>query len=400
MMRFPEFEGEWEESRLGSVCVKIQDGNYGGDYPKPDEFVKEGIPFLTSKAIGKGGVLIEDNVDYISNEKHQLLKKAHLQLNDVLFTNRGANVGAIGFVDERISHGNIGPQLTLFRCKKDTIIPLYLKQIMTSNYVVKQVRSQDSGSAMNFFGIGATSKFKLVFPKLPEQEKIASFLSAVDKKIQQLTAKKELLDQYKKGVMQKIFSQEIRFTDENGKDYPDWEEKKLGDLGCINPRTPELPDKFVYIDLESVAKGRLLKEEIVFSRDAPSRAQRVMRKGDILFQMVRPYQKNNLFFNFDGDYVASTGYAQIRAKEDSMFLYQLLHNQPLVNLIIRSSTGSNYPAINSTDLNAITAKAPSICEQKKIGAFLQNIDKKIESVQNQLAKTQIFKKGLLQQLFV
>ncbi|MCK4829856.1 restriction endonuclease subunit S, partial [bacterium] len=244
------------------------------------------------------------------------------------------------------------------------------------------------------------STYHIASPTLPEQEKIASFLSAVDKKNQQLTAKKELLEQYKEGVMQKIFSQEIRFTDDNGGDYPEWEEKKLGDLGCINPRTPELPDKFVYIDLESVAKGRLLKEEIVFSHNAPSRAQRVMRKGDILFQMVRPYQKNNLLFNFDGDYVASTGYAQIRAKEDSMFLYLLLHNQPLVNLVIRSSTGSNYPAINSTDLNVIPIIVPSITEQKKIGAFLQNIDKKIESVQSQLIQTQTFKKELLQQMFV
>jgi len=107
-LRFPRFEGEWEAYSLGTSCTKIQDGNYGAEYPKANEFIDNGVPFLTSKAIGDDGKIIGSKIDYISNEKHMVLKKAQLKLYDVLFTNRGANVGAIGFVDESIAHGNIG----------------------------------------------------------------------------------------------------------------------------------------------------------------------------------------------------------------------------------------------------------------------------------------------------
>src|SRR5690606_40376361 len=83
------------------------------------------------------------------------------------------------------------------------------------------------------------------------------------------------------------------------------------------PKNEGLPSSFVYIDLESVENGRLLKEDFISKDGAPSRAQRVLSKNDVLFQMVRPYQKNNLFFDKEGKYVASTGYAQIRTKQNS-----------------------------------------------------------------------------------
>jgi len=200
--------------------------------------------------------------------------------------------------------------------------------------------------------------------------------------------------------MQKIFSQEIRFKDDDGNDYPDWEEKRLGDLADFNPKSNELPERFVYIDLESVKKGRLLKETEIELSTAPSRAQRLLAKDDILFQTVRPYQRNNYHFMLDGFYVASTGYAQIRAKYDARFLFHLLQHQPLVNLVIRWSTGSNYPAVNSSDLKRILHRVPTKTEQKKIGAFLSNIEKKMESLLMQMQQIHQFKKGLLQQMFV
>ncbi len=387
-LRFPSYKGNWEESRLGNVCVKIQDGNYGGDYPKSDEFVKEGVPFLTSKAIGKDGVLIEDKIDYISNEKHQLLKKAHLQLNDVLFTNRGANVGAIGFVDKRISHGNIGPQLTLFRCKQEAIIPSYLKQIMTSNFVVKQVRSQDSGSAMNFFGIGATSKFKLVFPTLPEQEKIASFLSAVDKKIAQLSRKKELLEQYKKGVMQKIFSQQIRFTDDNGKGYPDWQEKKLGELckirtGKLDVNAMDGNGKYRFY---TCAKDFYMIDEYAFDTEALLVSGNGANVGYIHYYKGKfnAYQRTYVLDCFT---------------EVIQFIKRSLEKN-LAERINREKNEGNTPYIILSTLSDMTIALPHKVEQQKIASFLTSIDKKIESVQTQLTHTKTFKRGLLQQMFV
>lgn len=153
----------------------------------------------------------------------------------------------------------------------------------------------------------------------------------------------------------------------------------MGDICDINPKNENLPNTFIYIDLESVVDGSLQKENTVLKEEAPSRAQRILFKNDILFQMVRPYQKNNLFFDKDGDFVASTGYAQIRTKENSQFIFQYLHNQNFVDKVIERCTGTSYPAINSSDLGKIKIAIPKLEEQKKIGDFLNIISQRILS---------------------
>ena len=211
--RLPGFDGEWEEKMLGELCEKIQDGNYGESYPKRDEFISFGIPFLTSKAIGKNGILIESKIDYISLGKHKELLKAHLQIADILFTNRGASVGAIGYVDKRISHGNIGPQLTLIRANKSMVSSRFLFHSLKSDSVQKQINSNDSGSAMNFFGIGETSKFKIQFPlKIEEQKAIAQIFSDMDAELEQLEAKKVKYQQIKQGMMQELLTGKTRLV--------------------------------------------------------------------------------------------------------------------------------------------------------------------------------------------
>lgn len=239
------------------------------------------------------------------------------------------------------------------------------------------------------------------FPISNEQTKIANFHTAIDKRITLLQKKKAELERYKKGLMQKLFSQTIRFKDEKGNDFPDWEEKKLGEVGLINPKCQELPNSFIYIDIESVTKGQLVKEDTILKKDAPSRAQRLLKKGDILYQMVRPYQKNNFLFSLDqSNYVASTGYAQIRTKEETAFLFHLLHTESFVNKVIERCTGTSYPAINSSDLGEIKVNIPIRHEQQKIASFLSAIDQKIEHTAVQVEKMQAWKKGLLQRMFV
>ncbi|UTG60551.1 restriction endonuclease subunit S [Elizabethkingia anophelis] len=159
----------------------------------------------------------------------------------------------------------------------------------------------------------------------------------------------------------------------------EWEVKKLGDVCEINPKNSTLPNSFVYIDLESVIDGVLIKENKITSYEAPSRAQRILRSEDILFQMVRPYQKNNFFFNLSGNYVASTGYAQIRTIQNPRFIFQYLHNQKFVDKVIERCTGTSYPAINSTDLSEINLSVPLMDEQEKISSFLFSIDKRIQT---------------------
>lgn len=138
----------------------------------------------------------------------------------------------------------------------------------------------------------------------------------------------------------------LRFKDENKADYPEWEIGELKQFCQVNPKAENLPDEFIYIDLESVESGQLLKESLILLEDAPSRAQRLLQVNDVLFQMVRPYQQNNLFFDKVGQYVASTGYAQIRTTENPKFLYYCLHVQEFVSEVMNRCTGTSYPAIN------------------------------------------------------
>lgn len=181
----------------------------------------------------------------------------------------------------------------------------------------------------------------------------------------------------------------------------EWIIKKLNDVSDVNPKTRELPEKFVYIDLDSVNHGILTKFNQITKNEAPSRAQRCLNVNDILFQTVRPYQMNNLFFElYDGEYVASTGYAQIKSKIVPKFLYYYLHYNKFVNEVLNRCTGTSYPAINSNDLKKIKIKIPSSSnEQRLIGDLFYKLDQKIELLKDKYNYYQDFKKFLMQQIF-
>ena len=180
-----------------------------------------------------------------------------------------------------------------------------------------------------------------------------------------------------------------------------WEKKRIKDFCEVNPKTEELEDEFIYIDLESVSKGCLLSKNIISKTNAPSRAQRVLKNNDILFQCVRPYQMNNLLFNAenaDFQYVASTGYAQIRTQENSSFVYQLLHSSKFNKEVMLRCTGSSYPAISSSDLEDIEVYICGVEEQQKIGYFLDLIDRRI-AVQNKIiSDLKVLKKELCRKM--
>lgn len=187
---------------------------------------------------------------------------------------------------------------------------------------------------------------------------------------------------------------EIRYDDFEG----DWEEKYLKDACIINPKT-EIPEIFNYIDLESVNSGILTDTQKINKKDAPSRAQRKLDKQDILFATVRPYQQNNYYFNLDGTYVASTGYAQIKANENSQYLYYFLHTKQFLKEVMKRCTGTSYPAINSNDLKTIKIKIPSNKEQEKIASLLSYLDQKIELMEKTLKQNIKEKTYYLQNLF-
>lgn len=379
-LRFQKFSGEWEGKKFGALFSVNM-----GQSPSSHNYTEN----------SDDTILIQGNAD---------LK--HGKVTPRIFTKEITKISEPGdiILTVRAPVGDIAIN-NYFACigrgvcsiKGDKFVYYLLDSLKEIN-VWKRLAQ---GSTFEAIGSSDIKNLKINIPNTTEQQKIASFLSKVDEKIEKLEKKQELWETYKKGMMQQIFSQKIRFKDENGEDYPDWVYRNLNDIAILNPKSEDLPDEFIYIDLESVESGVLIKKTLMTKNKSPSRAQRVLKNNDILYQTVRPYQRNNLFFNSINSkiYVASTGYAQIRSKEDPKFLYHALHTDDFVNEVLARCTGTSYPAINSKDLGKIKFNVPSILEQKQISKFISLIDNKTNQLNTELGIAKKFKKGLLQQMF-
>ena len=194
----------------------------------------------------------------------------------------------------------------------------------------------------------------------------------------------------------------LRFKKEDGSNYPEWQYTKLKDYCLINPKTENLSNIFLYIDLESVEKGKLLNEKIIEKTNAPSRAERVLTVGDVLFQTVRPYQMNHYIYKKKSNLqvVSSTGYAQLRVINGyNNFLYHLLYSQIFNRQVSDRCTGSSYPAISTSELSKIMVNIPCFEEQTKIANFLSNVDTLIEDTEKELESLKEEKKGVMQRIF-
>lgn len=266
-------------------------------------------------------------------------------------------------------------------------------------------------------GVGQTNLKKdevincpIQLPPLPEQQKIADILSIVDAKIevidQQITETQEL----KKGLMQRLLTKGIghtQFKDSALGLIPmDWEVVKIQDIADVNKEslpnsTPEDYELF-YIDLSSVKNGVIdcPIEKIKFS-EAPSRARRKIKTNDVIMATVRPNLLGYGYIDFETcDYYVSTGFAVISHKSNSngRFLYQYLYSEIMQSQIEKLIVGSNYPAINSSDVKMMKIPNPPIEEQQKIAEILTSVDDKIEVLSEKKTTYQELKKGLMQQL--
>ena len=184
----------------------------------------------------------------------------------------------------------------------------------------------------------------------------------------------------------------------------EWEMASLQDIAAVNPKSNPLQNSFVYIDLEAVEKGELRKIQEVMREEAPSRAQRIIYKNDILFQCVRPYQKNNYIHKIQSksnqQWVASTGYAQIRTTEIPNYIYHLLNTDGFNRKVMVRCTGSSYPAINSEDLATIRFYLTTDTkEQLKISRLLDLLDERIATQTKIIEDLKKLKSAISKHLF-
>ena len=226
MLRFPGFKGEWEEKKLGELSQLITKGT------TPQKFVKEGIKFIKIESF-EGDRINPSKCLFIDLTTHEKeLKRSRLDEGDILFAIAGATIGKVNIVLSEILPANTNQALAIVRLN-----PIsnrnFILQVLKSEIMKRYIQDNIAVGAQPNLNLEQMNNFSFAVPTLPEQTKIASFLQAIDTRLQALRQKKNLLEQYKQGLMQKLFSQKIRFKDENGEDFGEWEEKTLKDLARI-----------------------------------------------------------------------------------------------------------------------------------------------------------------------
>ena len=386
-LRFKGFTDAWEQRKLGevgsvSMCRRIfkEQTSESGDIP----FYKIGT------FGGQADAFISEELFAEYRSKYPYPKEG-----DILISASGSIGRTVEFTggNEYFQDSNI-----VWLSHDDRLDNTFLKYFYS---VVKWAGIE--GSTIKRLYNDNILHTVISMPSVAEQKKIGAFFKELDHLITLHQRKLDRLKNIKKSMLDKMFPKdgevvpEIRF-----KGFTDaWEQRKLGDVAVFNPKE-ELPDVFEYVDLESVVGNEMLFHRTEEKLTAPSRAQRLANNGDLFYQTVRPYQKNNyLFEKSDKHYVFSTGYTQLRPFVDGYFLLSLVQNGQFVKSVLDKCTGTSYPAINANDLAKIEVFFPKDeCEHHQIGTYFRNLDNLITLHQRKLDKLKNIKKYMLDNMFV
>lgn len=326
----------------------------------------------------------------------ELTPDAFLQSNDVIFADT-AEDQTVGKCTQLVSiDAPVVSGLHTIPCRpRVATAPGFLGYYLNSRLFHDQLIPYITGIKVSSISKASIQKTTLTLPSFPEQRAIADVLSGFDEHLSNLdeliTKKKAIRD----GALEGLTSGSQRLSGFNDP----WKEIPLGVIATINPATP-LPDSFIYIDLESVKGAELVSFRRQDRATAPSRAKRVAQSGDIFFQMVRPYQRNNYLFKSSAQNVVfSTGYAQIRTREVPEFLFAAVQQDIFVDQVLEYCTGTSYPAITPTALKIVNVRLPeSISEQRAIADVLSGMDKEIRLLAEERAKVQCLKLGVMDDL--
>ncbi|WP_327194942.1 restriction endonuclease subunit S [Vibrio chagasii] len=284
----------------------------------------------------------------------------------------------------------------------------FLLQILGSELIQRQYKRLAAGGVVSNISSDLVYAVKVGLPPLPEQRKIAKILSTWDKVIATNEKLIATSKQQKKALMQQLLTGKKRLVNpETGKAFEgEWERHSMSDLVFIDRKSlgKKTPDdfEFQYISLSDVAVGSISKElEVHKFASAPSRARRVIQEGDILLSTVRPNLKG--FAKVSGkhaDCIASTGFSVLTPKKrvSGDYIHQYIFSSHVTGQIDSLVVGSNYPAINSSDVAGLKVYCPTYEEQQKIASVLTAADKEIEVLEAKLSHFKQEKKALMQQL--
>lgn len=409
-IRFKEFRGEWEENRLGDLI------NYKKGFAfKSENYTENGIRIIRISDTNYNSIKNENPV-YINIKNSEQYRAWELLENDLIVTTVGSRpplydsmVGKIIKVPKNIGECFLNQNAVRLRALNDYIQNFIYQNLNKKNYIL-HIESIVRGNA-NQVSITLENLFDYIIavPTFQEQEKIADFLSSVDIKIEKLESKKELWKEYKKCIMQKIFSQEIRFKDENGDKYPQWKEKRLGTISSnvmygMNVAATSYDGENKYIRITDISEeNNRYNPRPILSPKGELEEKFIVNDNDILFTRTGAstgktyiYDKNDGKLYFAGFLIRFN----INEGNEAKYIFYQTQTRNYNKWLKVMSMRSGQPGINAEEYKKLKFNLPSYEEQKKIADFLSSIDFKIEIIEKKLEGMKDFKKGLLQGMFV
>lgn len=379
-LRFPGFSADWEDKLLGELLEFKNGINADKEkYGKGVKFVNV-LDILNNEFITYNKIVGSIDIDAVK------LQEYPVNYGDILFQRSSETREEVGTACVYLDKENTATfGGFIIRGKKvGNYDPIFLNKLLKTERARIEITSKSGGSTRYNVGQKTLASVKLLFPTLPEQTKIANFLSSVDEKIQALQKKKSLLEQYKKGVMQKIFSQEIHFKDEQGMDFPEWVERRLGEV------------------VISIKSGRDKSYESgsfpVYGSTGQIGRNNYYTFDGVYILVARVGANAGKLNIVDGKFGVTDNTLVITLPEllSAIYIYEFLQILNLNRFIF----GSGQPLITGSQLKKIKILLPIYKEQTKIANFLSSIDQKIDLINQQIEKAQKWKKGLLQKLFV
>lgn len=392
-LRFPEFTDEWQVKKLGDFSV-----TFSGGTPTSSKklFYDGNIPFIKSGEISSYKTAQRISEDALKKSSAKLVEKG-----DILYALYGATSGQVAISN---LEGAINQAILCIRPE-------------ANRYFIYSKLAADKTKILNTFlqgGQGNLSaeiikKLPIGLPRQDEQQKIADFLTTVDKKIASIDKKVELLKQYKKGIMQKIFTQQIRFKDENGKEYSDWTDGNLGQVLefarnglSLDQNSQERGYKVSRI--ETISEDRINLKKVGYLDTQTNIEEYKLSKGDLLFSNINsPAQIGRVVYvdqNYDLYHGMNLLCLRTANTDSSKYIYYLLSSRKYKQYFESiCNKAVNQASINQTDLKKTKIKIPAKPEQQKIADFLSTIDDKIKAEETKLSNAKKFKKALLQRTF-
>lgn len=393
-LRFKEFSGDWDLTLVGSFLNERIEYPQG-ELPLYSLTIEKGITPKTERY--ERAFLVKNNYEY-----------KVMKVNDFAFNPMNLRFGALARHKENFDV-TVSKYYNIFYCNKN-LNPNFAELYFTTYNTIQYYNKMATGSLEEKKRVHYKEflKFKFPFPTILEQEKIASFLTSVDDKIKQLIKKEELLQQYKKSVIQKIFNQEIRFKDDDGSEFCEWEIKHLNQIAI--KKSIKNKDNLIKTVLTNSAEFGIINQQEYFDKDIANQnnleGYYVVDKDDFIYNPrislkapVGPMKRNKL-----GQGVMSPLYTVLEIKKGSKDFYEYFFDTTLWHRYMNqiANFGARFDRMNITnnDFMKMPLPFPSIEEQNKIANFLSSIDIKIEQTKKKLEQTKEFKKALLQQMFV